>query len=220
MKKFLPILLFAAAITQQSNAQSVELKAGVSVSDWRGDGLAALNSLVGLTGNYINRQPYIGYYGGATVKIPVSDQLSVEPGLLYSQTGSSLRGELGIKGIDILNINAQANMIQQSIEIPLMIKAKMGGGFEVMAGPQASYQLKNKLQVNASALGFNLLNKSYDLDGIFEPFNVSAMAGFQYTLPNGLGIQAVYEHGLTSMIKDRSAKVYAQSGRVGVSYRF
>lgn len=219
MKKFTLLLLFVSAfIYQRSAAQAVSVKAGALLSDWRGEGINTLNSLVGLTGDYITRSPYIGYYAGATINIPVATQLSFEPGFIYSQTGTSLKGKFGIKGIDILN--AEANMIQQSIEMPLMIKAELGSGFEVMAGPQASYLLNSKLQVKASALGFNLINKSYDLDVNFEPFNVSAVAGFQYRLSNGLGIQAMYEHGLTSMVKDRSAKVYAQSGRVGLSYRF
>ncbi len=221
MKKYVLILMvFAASFSQSVMAQEITLKAGALGSDWRGNGINVLNTLVGVTGKFLSRSPYIGYYGGATVSIPVSEQVSIEPGLIYSQSGTSLKGELGLKGIDFLNINASASMVQQRIEMPVLLKADLGNGLQLMAGPQASYQLASKLRVQAGAFGFNLLNRSIDMSNSFEPLNVSAVAGLQYNLPNGLGIQASYEHGLTSIMKDRSAKVYTQSGRVGLSYRF
>lgn len=221
MKKFVLITLFASAFFyEKSSAQSVQIKAGASLSDWRGDGVNALNSLVGLTGKYITRQPYLGYYGGAVLSIPISEALSIEPGVIYSKTGTSLKGDIGIKALDILRIGASANMIQQQLEFPLLLKATVGKGLKVIAGPQASYQLNSKLQVRATALGFNLLNRSIPLEGNFEPLNVAAVGGFEYDFENGLGIQATYQHGLTSMVKDRSAKVYSQSGRVGLTYKF
>jgi hypothetical protein len=221
MKKNLLLLLMASAVfSLKTTAQNIQVKAGVLGSDWQGNGINVLNTLVGVTGKFLSRSPYVGYYAGASVNIPVAEKFSIEPGLIYSQTGTSLKGELGLKGIDFLNVNAQANMIQQRIEMPVLVKAVLANGLELMFGPQASYQLNSKLQVKAGAFGFNLLNRSFDMADSFEPFNVSAVGGLQYTMPSGLGVHALYEHGLTSIMKNRSAKVNTQSGRIGLSYRF
>lgn len=219
-KSILILMIFTASSSQVIRAQEITLKAGVLGSDWRGNGVNVLNTLVGVTGKFLSRSPYIGYYGGAAINIPLSDQISIEPGLVYSQSGTTLKGELGLKGIDFLNLNASASMIQQRIELPLLLKANLGNGLEVLVGPQASYQLASKLRVQAGAFGFNLLNRNFDMSNSFEPLNVSAVAGLQYNLPGGLGFHATYEHGVTSIMKDRSAKVYSQSGRVGLSYKF
>src|SRR5687768_961767 len=135
MKKILFALFLAAAgFINNINAQDITVKAGVLGSDWRGNGINVLNTLVGVTGKFLSRSPYVGYYGGAVIGIPISEQVSIEPGLIYSQSGTSLQGELGLKGIDFLNINASASLVQQRLELPLMLKANLGNGLELMAG--------------------------------------------------------------------------------------
>lgn len=219
-KNLLLILIIAATAYQTSSAQKIEMKAGAAFSNWRGDALSSLNSLVDLTGGMVDRKMYTGFYAGASIDIPMASNISIQPGLQYSQTGTSLKGDLNIKGLDFLGINAQANMIQQSIEMPVLLKAKLADGLSLLAGPQASYIFNNTLNVKAGALGFNVLNQNINANNLFEKFNVSAIAGLQYTMPNGFGIAASYEQGLTSIVKDRAAKAYTQSARVGLTYTF
>ncbi|MEO6730830.1 MAG: porin family protein [Ferruginibacter sp.] len=221
MKNIFLSMLFAFALSAQTQAQvSMEIKAGPVVSNWRGAGLNTFNSIVGITGNFISRKPYTGFYAGSAAEIPVSENITLQAGLQYSQTGTVLQGDLGIKVLDILNLKAKASMIQQTIEIPLLVKVATGKGFSVMGGPIAGYHLNNKLHVKATALVFNMVNKTYDMNEYFEKFNMSLAGGLQYRLENGLGIQAIYTHNLTGILKDRDAKVYTQSARIGLSYIF
>ena len=85
----------------------------------------------------------------------------------YSQKGYNLKGELNLKGLEFLGANASAQLQSQYIDIPLLLKADLGG-FEIFAGPQVSYLTKADVVLKAGVLGFNLLNKKMDAT---EQFN-------------------------------------------------
>jgi hypothetical protein len=199
---------------------SIEAKAGITISDMRGDALSGLNSLIDAADGYIKRQPMRGYTLGAAVNIPIAPSLTLQPGLQYTQTGTILRGDIGIKGLDLLGIGASARLMQHKIELPLQLKVEVAEGLEVMAGANGAYVFDNSLRLRASVLGFNLINQKVDAGTVFEPLQLSAMAGVQYTFKSGIGFAANYEHGLTRMVENQQANVYGSSTRFAITYRF
>jgi hypothetical protein len=207
------------ALKAQSNI-SIEAKGGIVISDMRGNALTGLNSLIDAADGYIKRKPMKGYTLGAAVNIPIAPSVTLQPGLQYTQTGTILKGNIGIKGLDLLGIGASARLMQHKIEIPLHLKVQVAEGLEVMAGANGAYVFDNSLRLRAGVLGFNLLNQKVEMGTVFEPFQVSASAGFQYTFNSGIGFAANYEHGLTRIIENMQANVYVSSAKFAITYKF
>jgi len=214
------ILLVAAQATQAQSGITIEAKAGITISDFRGDALKGLNSLIDAADGYVKREPMKGYTLGAALNIPIAPSLTLQPGLQYTQTGTILRGDIGIKGLDLLGIGASAKLMQHKIELPLHLKVQVAEGLEIMAGANGAYVFDNSLRLRASVLGFNLVNQKVDVGTAFEPFQLSASAGVQYTFNSGLGFAASYDHGLTRIVDNLQADVYASSVRLGLTYKF
>jgi hypothetical protein len=212
-------LLVSQALVAQSNV-SIEGKAGIAISDIRGDALTGLNSLIDAADGYITRKPMKGYTVGAAVNIPIAASVTLQPGLQYTQTGTIFKGDIGVKALDWIGIGASARLMQHKIELPVHVKVKVTEGLEVMAGANGAYAFDNSLRLRATVLGFNLVNQKVDMGTVFEPFQVSASAGLQYSFKSGIGFAATYEHGLTRLVENLEANVYGSSTRFLVTYRF
>ena len=220
-------LLFSAVsfllVSHAAMAQSditIEAKAGIVISDMRGDALNGMNSIIDAADGYITRKPMRGYTFGAAVNIPIAPSVTLQPGLQYTQTGTILKGDIGVKALDLIGIGASARLMQHKIEFPLHLKVQVAEGLQVMAGANGAYAFDNSLRLRARVLGFNLINRKVEMNTVFEPFQVSATAGLQYTFKSGIGFAANYEHGLTRLIENMEANVYGSSTRFLVTYRF
>lgn len=196
-----------------------QVKAGAAVSTVRGQSMTLLNNAVELTNGMVSQQPLTGFYAGAGVILPVSDVISIVPALQYAQTGTTFQGDLGVKALNFLGIGARASLVQHQVELPVMVQAKVAEGFSIKAGPALSYNVDNSLRVRATALGINLYRQSLPLGNNFtEPLQVSAMGGLQYQSKGGIGVEAVYQHGITRL--NSMVNAFPQSVRVGITYRF
>lgn len=218
MTRFLSMLAILFVGTQLNAQVTYGFKAGVVVSNWRGNATDVLNSMVEVSNNNIRQQAYKSIYAGGFVNIPVTERWSVEPGLNYARMGTTLRGDLNVKILDILGANAKASAVTHVIELPVLVKVEVADGLKLFLGPQAAWNTRSQLQVRAGLLGINLLNQKIGLDNFMEPFNFSAAGGVQYQTKGGLAIEAGYYHGLTSLIRNGNAEVYSKSFRVGLSY--
>lgn len=219
------LLFIAVTVLLGTNAMaqrdiSIEAKAGIAISDMRGDALKGLNTLIDAADGYIKRKPMMGYTVGAAVNIPIAPSITLQPGLQYTQTGTILRGDIGIKALDMLGIGASARLMQHKIELPLHLKVQVAEGLEVMAGANGAYAFDNSLRLRAGVLGFNLVNQKVDVGTVFEPLQLSASAGLQYTFKSGIGFAANYEHGLTRLVDNLEADIYNSSARFALTYKF
>src|SRR5690606_9361428 len=120
------------------SSPSFSIRAGIASSDMRGDAINSLNNILDFADGMIATKSRTGFFAGASAAIPVSENISIEPGLYYTQKGYELKGELGIKAIDFLGVNAKAALNTSYIDVPLLVKGNFGG-LEVFAGPQVSY---------------------------------------------------------------------------------
>ena len=130
-------------------------QAGVSSADMRGEALQSLDDVVDVAGDYVRTGSRTGFYTGAYIGIPLAKGFAIEPGINYSQKGYQLKGALNVKGIDVLGINAKAQLQLNYLELPVLLKANLGG-LQFFAGPQISYLVNSDLKVSAGALGFKL----------------------------------------------------------------
>ena len=216
------LLIYSMAFSVIALAQttpSFGIRAGVSSASMKGDAASSLNDLLDFTNGGISTGNHTGFFGGGYVSIPVTEQFSVEPALYYTQKGYELRGELNVKGLDFLGVNAKAKLTSSYIDLPILLKGNFSG-FQVFAGPQISYLTKADLGTTAGLLGFNLLNKTMDATEQFNRWDAGVTGGVGYQFANGLNISAAYDHGLSRADKNKNMEAYNRSFKVGVGISF
>lgn len=227
MKKhflFIVSLIVSTISFAQSNSStpsqvSFGVRAGGLSSGITGDASNNLSNLLSFTNGMVIPKNVIGYYAGAFATIPVSDMISLEPGVSYAQKGYELGGELNIKGLGFLGANAKAKLQTQYIDIPVVLKLNTGALY-VFAGPQFSYLSKAQLNTTAGLLGINLLNTNMDVTNQFNRWDVAITGGLGYTITKGVSLTASYDYGLSKIDANQSTKAYNTAIKVGIGVSF
>ncbi len=221
MKKefILGVLSFLSFGAFAQMAPSLGVRAGVVNATISGDAANSLNSVVDYTNGAVNSSGRTGFFAGAYVSLPVGNQVTIEPGLYYTQKGYEMKGELGIKGAEFIGANARARLTSHYIDLPVLVKAAFGG-LQVFAGPQVSYLASADLRTTAGLLGFNLLNKTMSATEQFNRWDAAVTGGVGYQFENGLNINASYDHGLSRVDAGKSMNAYNRSVKVGIGYSF
>lgn len=223
MKK-LSFILFLSVLTVAASAQksaaTFGVKAGVSHAGFRGDAAGNLNDLLDFADGMITTNNRTGLFAGAYTTLPLGGGISVEPGLYYAEKGYELKGELGFKGLEFLGVNARAQLQQQYIDIPVLLKADLGGGLQVFAGPQVSYLAKSNLKTTAGLLGINLLNRTIDATDQFNRWDMGVTGGLGFQIKNGINLSASYDYGLSKVDANKSVNGYNTAFKVGIGFRF
>ncbi len=214
---FISILVSTLTFAQTTPAFGV--RAGISYAGVRGDAVDNLNKLLDFTGGAIKPSNTTGFFAGGYASLPVTDIISVEPGLYYSQKGYELNGALNLKGVEFLGASAKAKLQLQYIDLPVLVKANFGG-LQLFAGPQVSYLAHADLRTTAGILGINLLNKSTDATAQFNKWDVGVTGGVGYQLTNGVNLMASYDYGLSKMDANQKVKSYNNAFKVGVGISF
>jgi len=214
---FVSVVLSTLAIAQSKT--SLGIRAGMTSSSMKGDAVQSLQDILAVTDGMITTKNQSGFFAGANVAIPVSQQISIEPGIFYAQKGYELHGSLDLKGIEFLGANAKAQLKSQYIDVPVLVKGNFNG-FQVFAGPQVSYLTRADLKTKAGVLGFNLLNESFDVTDEFNRWDAAITGGIGYQFKNGFNVTAAYDHGLSKVDANKNADSYNRAFKVGVGFNF
>ncbi len=215
MKKIYITMLLALGISTMAVAQNISygVKAGVNVSDWRGEASASIQDLIDLAG-FVDTKPNLGFHVGGFMVIPLNDQISLEPGLIYTQRGMQVTETLD----DIfLPIQAKAVVKSHYVDLPLMAKVEVAPGFQVFAGPQVSYLVANRLKTKAGIFGFNV-QENFNIDAGFRKMDVAVAGGLGYEFANGTNISASYEHGFNPVDEGGFFKAYNRTFKASVGF--
>lgn len=225
MKKQILLIAFSgiAAIsfaqTKTTNDKiSFGLQAGVTNYSMKGEAVNSLKNILDYADGMIVTKSRTGFYAGGFASIPLGGQFSVEPGVQYSQKGFELRGDLNLKGLEFLGANAKAQLQSDYIDIPIMLKADLGG-LNIFAGPQVSYLMKANLRTTAGVLGVNLLNKKIDVSSQFNRWDAGVTAGIGYQF-NNMNISASYDYGLGKVDANKSFNSFNRGFKVGLAVKF
>ena len=216
------LLIAAIALSSVVMAQSkisFGVRGGLTNSGMKGEAVDNLQNLVEVTDGMISTKNTSGYFAGAYTSIPVSEKVSIEPGIYYSKKGYELGGSLDLKGIEFLGIGAKLKLQSDYVDVPLLVKGNFNG-FQVFGGPQVSYLTKAGLQTKASVLGINLLNRSIDVTDEFNRWDAAITGGVGYKFGNGFNVSAQYDHGLSRVDKNKSVNSYNRAFKVGVGFEF
>lgn len=213
-KTLLSVAIFISAVSF-AQTPSFGVKAGVVSSGIRGDAIDNFKTLLDFTDGRVTAKDYTGFFAGAFATLPLSGNISVEPGVYYSQKGYVLNGSLGIKGIEFLNAGAKAVLQSQYIDVPVLLKANFSG-FQVFAGPQISYLATSNLKTSAGILGVNLLNKTIDATSQFNRWDAGITGGIGYQFKNGISINASYDYGLSKADAHQNVNAYNRAIKLSI----
>ncbi len=219
-KKFLLIAFsFFSIMSFAQVSPQFGVRAGLASYSIKGEAAENLNSLIDFADGMITTGSRTGFFVGGYADIPLGANFSVEPGVYYSQKGYALNGDLNLKGLEFLGANASARLQSQYIDIPVLLKADLGG-FNVFAGPQFSYLTGADLALKAGVLGFNVVNKTIDATEQFNRWDAGVTGGVGYKFSNGMNITASYDHGLSKVDKNKNLEGYNRGFKIGIGMSF
>ena len=159
---------------------------------------AGLN--VSTVSNY-NANSKAGFYGDLFATIPVAQDFSVQPEVLYSGMGAKSKYDSS----DKINLDY--------IAVPVMFQYNALPNLYLEAGPQFGFLVSAKAKDNNGSLDIKDGLKTFD-------FGLGLGAGYYFT-PN-IGVNVRYVAGLTDIVKDRIGGDSAKNGafQVGLAYKF
>jgi hypothetical protein len=155
-----------------------------------------LSNLTGTPGYWESYKDYkTGFNGGLVLLYEFSDQLALQPELLYSQRG--VQSNL-YEGIILVDVTASFDYV----ELPVLVRYQfpLQGKFKphVFAGPSISYNLNSELEFKAS-----VVSVSADIGSVTQvsDFGLVAGGGFGYDTGRGVvTLDARVYYGFTNVL--------------------
>lgn len=129
----------------------------------------------------------VGFAGGVFVSIPLNELIGVQPELLYSQKGFKTEGTF-----------FDGQITSSYLDLPIHLQIKPTENISILAGPQFSYLLSTKYELN----GFSAIDEE-DLDDNNNKATVGISAGVDIEVQNFL-ISARGSWDLNKVNKDNS----------------
>ncbi len=172
MKKIILVAIMLFSITTVVQAQSIRfgIKGGANFANQNGDTPPAFESKESIT----------SYHAGLVAEVKLFDGFAIQPELLYSTQGATyknaveeFKNELGY------------------LSIPVVAKIGLSKSLNLELGPQASFLLSDRKNVN-------LENP--------ETFEFGVVGGLGLNITKSIFVQARYGLGLTEASKDADIK--------------
>jgi hypothetical protein len=217
-KQILLLALTTLSFGAFAQSPTVGVEAGLASYSVRGEAADNLNNLIDFADGMLTTKSRTGFYAGLNTAIPLSKSVSVQPGVYYTQKGYELRGDFAIKGLEFLGANAKAQLQNDYIDIPVLIKANLDG-LQIFGGPQISYLASSKLNISASALGFDVFNRTLDSKEQFNQWDMGLVGGVGYEYKN-FNINASYNYGLSKVDANKNMNAFNNGFKVGLGIRF
>ncbi|RLJ32522.1 opacity protein-like surface antigen [Chryseobacterium sp. 7] len=141
-----------------------------------------------------------GFYGGVFANIPVAQDFSVQPEVLYSGLGGKYKGNSDIK----LNTDY--------IAVPVMLQYNLIPNLYVEAGPQFGFLISAKGKGNGA---------SVDVKDNFKTFDFGLGLGAGYYFTQNIGVNVRYTAGLSDIPKNNTGDA-SRNGvfQIGLAYKF
>lgn len=178
MKKTILVTAVLTLMCFSAQAQLFKLgiKAGLNYANETG-------SSVKLSSSDYKQEASTSYHAGLVAQIGISKGIAFQPELLYTSQGSKYKSVVS----SVADINNKLGYIS----IPAILKIDLGKTFSLELGPQASFLLSSKDNVN--------LNNA-------NTFDFSVVGGLGVKLTESIFVQARYGLGLTKISENADAK--------------
>jgi hypothetical protein len=190
MKKIsLLILLVVAGFAGHAQSPVFGLKGGLNLATWSNN-----NSGIG----YQNRP---GFHAGLLARVHASPHFAIQPEVVYSQQGTKYTTG-----------NQNHNLRLDYVNVPVMVQAKVGGGWYGQVGPQIGFLLSTTDKLNDVETGF-FTNED------FKKTDVAVGFGLGYAGISPIGIDARYNLGLTNINAAGGNSIKNNVLQIGITYR-
>jgi hypothetical protein len=156
-----------------------------------------------LKASYENRT---GYHFGAYTMIKIT-KFAIQPEIIFSRQG---------QGYSIPNGTSNLTSNFDYINIPVMLKFYIAGGFNLQAGPQFGFLSSATGDVINTLNGSISSSSSADLKNFVKSSDVSLSVGAGWDLPFGLNLTARYNLGLSD-INQKTGGVIPTVGNSSIS---
>lgn len=194
MKKL--FLGLAVAASSIAFGQQFGAKAGVNVSS-----LTSADEL--------DTKSKTGFYAGIFMNAPLASNFSIQPELLYENSGAKVKADD--------NIDVKLHL--DYIAIPVMFQYNATPEFYLEAGPKFSFLVNNKF-TSDNAMLEDFLNE-VDTKDTFSTFDFGLGIGAGYYFTPNIGINVRYMAGLTDIFKDNEGDAVKNSAfQAGLSFKF
>lgn len=188
------MFLTAASFAQDGKSLGFGVKAGANFA----------NLSIDPDDDEFDTEMKIGIHGGAFVNLPLGSTFAIQPELVYSAEGAK-------QGEDDFEFSYNLGYLN----VPIMFQYT-ASGFYAETGPQIGFLMSAKAKVE-----FDGEEEEEDVKDDFESTNFSWGIGLGYRLPNGVGIGARYNLGLSNILKESGdTKLKSNVIQLGLSYTF
>jgi|GEM_PF-3647798 len=165
-------------------------------------------------GDYGDSSSKLGGILGFAAPVPVSDELTLEPGLMLNSRGSRFETDFSGDGIEG---TYEEKTTDTYLSAPLMARYSpipKARGFNLIGGVQPSFLLGSKTKTTSS---FGEDQSTSGTDGR-NKLDAGLLVGAGYQFNFGLKVDAVYDHGLVNLWKE-GGDFKSRSFRVVLGYR-
>jgi hypothetical protein len=146
--------------------------------------------------NGIDFDSKAGFYFGGLAHVHLSPHFAVQPEIVYSAQG-------GKDGEDKWKVNY--------LNVPVLFQYMTGEGLRLQTGPQIGFAVSSKIKTG---------DIEQDIKDDVNTVDVSWTLGASYLFPEGVGVDARYNFGLTNVNDAETPEVRNRVFQVGLFYQF
>ena len=164
-----------------------------------------------VTGDFDSPDSRTSFHAGALAEFPLADIFSIQVEALYSGQGfkANFEGPEGDK----------AEVQLDYINVPVLAKVYIVPGLSLEAGPQFSFKVRDKFEINPGSSDgtVNLDHSSLSA----KDFEFGVAGGLTFQTEIGLFATGRYNYGLTEVFENKNVgKVNNSVFQIGVGYKF
>ncbi len=137
-----------------------------------------------------------GVHFGGLAHVHLTPHFAVQPEVVFSMQG-------GKSGNEKWKINY--------LNIPVLFQFMTGSGFRLQTGPQLGFAVSSEYKNGDVEVDYGDATKTVDLSWSF---------GASYLFPEGIGVDARYNHGITDVYEPHTYDVRNRVFQVGLFYQF
>ena len=190
MKK-ISVCIIVAALLITGRANAQHVNLGVKA----GLNVYSIHNDDGSSSNYDSKT---GFHAGLLGHIHLSKHIALQPEIVYSAEGTKYN-------------SGNSTLKLSYINVPFIFQYMFDNGFRIQAGPQVGFMVNAKSETNNVTVDRNDI-KSVD-------FGLGVGVSYLHTA-SGLGVDARYNFGLTTINKNSTVKSTNNGFQLGAFYMF
>ncbi|HEV8284860.1 MAG TPA: porin family protein [Chitinophagaceae bacterium] len=146
--------------------------------------------------NGVDYDAKAGFHIGGLAHVHLTPHFAVQPELVFSTQG-------GKSGNDKWKLNY--------LNIPVLLQIMTGSGFRFQTGPQLGFAVSSEYKNGDVEVDYGDATNTVDFSWSF---------GVSYLFPEGIGVDARYNHGISDVYEPRTYEVRNRVFQIGLFYQF